>query len=84
MKTKDFKQVTVSGKIYQWKNDENNTLSIWKDDKKLLEKTDIIKPTANVVRDIVSEYLTTLKPVKLITKSIYGTFGSHYFDDKNI
>ena len=81
MKTKDFKQVTVSGKFYQWKV-EANILSIWKDENKLLEKTDIIKPTANVVRDIVSEYLTTLKPVKHLTKPIYGTFGSHYFDDK--
>lgn len=81
MKTKDFKQVTVSGKIYQWKIDEKS-LSVWKDGKKILEKNVDIKPTANVVRDIVSEYLTTLKPVKLISKSMYGTFGSHYFDIK--
>ena len=81
MKTKEFKQVTVSGKIYQWKFDEN-VLSVWKDNKKLFEKTDVIKPTANVVRDIVSEYLTALKPVKIIQESKYGTFGSHYYDDK--
>lgn len=81
MKTKDFKQVTVSGKIYQWKLDEN-ILSIWKDGNKLFEKIDVMKPTVNVVRDIVSEYLTTSKPIKHLTKSMYGTFGSHYFDDK--
>jgi phosphate starvation-inducible PhoH-like protein len=42
MKTKEFKQVTVSGKIYQWKFDEN-ILSIWKEGKKLFEKNIIIK-----------------------------------------
>ena len=81
MKTKEFKQVTVSGKIYQWKFDEN-ILSIWKEGKKLFEKNIITKPTTNIVRDNISEYLTTIKPVKLITKNKYGTLGSHYFDVK--
>lgn len=83
MKKKDFKQVTVRGKIYHWKINEN-VLSIWKDGNKLLEKTNTMKPTANVVRDIVSEYLATIKPYKVLTKTLYGTLGSRFYDVKNV
>lgn len=82
MKTKEFKQVTVSGKIYQWKIDENIKVSIWKDGKILLEKNIKIKPSPNLVRNIITEYITSSKPVKMIQESKYGTFGSHFYDDK--
>jgi hypothetical protein len=84
---KEFKQVTVAGKIYQWnyKQPEFSTaysVYVFKDGVKIIDDTIIKKPTSAIMRELITKYLQNIKPVKVIKNDTYGTLGSKYLDIK--
>jgi hypothetical protein len=84
---KEFKRVMVAGKNYQWsyKQPEFSTtysVYVFNDDVKIIDDSIIKKPTSAIMRELITKYLQTIKPIKVIKNNLYGTFGSNYLNEK--